>query len=441
MKDPFQNSRQDSRSPKNSTGFSKAPGADNTPDSFNRYLNYIGILVVVACVFVLGFVTGKIWGGSQGNPEVFYRITGSREDTEVVELDFDQFWTVWETLSTRYVEKDLEEQEMYYGAIKGMVDGVGDPVTIYLTPEETEAYEDGNAGKFEGIGAELGYENGNVVIVAPLEGSPAKEAGLKPGDVIMKVDGVDVTDENIFTIVTKIRGDKGTDVVITVARNGDVSLKDITVTRDEINVPSVTFEEMAGDDKDVAVVDLDRFTEASLVAWQKQWDSVMDEVEAEDPDVMILDMRGNPGGYFNAAVYAAGEFLDEGDLVAKQRDRGGNEMEYVVDREGRFTGLKLVVLVDEGSASASEILAGALQHHGRALVIGEPTYGKGTAQEIEKFADGSSLHITTLKWVLPDGRWLNPEDVVEPDKVVEFTDDDFTDGDDPQMDAALDSAR
>ncbi len=404
--------------------------------NIDQVLNLIGFLVVGVCVFSVGFFAGKFWnGGSTQEQLEIFKITGQKKNQEVTELDFDLFWEVWNTLSTRYVDKDLSEEDMYYGAIKGMVGGVGDPVTVFLTPEETVDYKKGNAGKFEGVGIELGYEDGDIAVVVPLEGSPAKEAGVRAGDKIIAVDDVSIVGESIYKAVSLIRGDKGSEVVLTVVRDGASESKDITVVRDEITVPSINFEGMK--EGDIAVVDVDRFTEASLEAWKSRWTEVMDEVKENNPKALILDLRGNPGGYFNAAVWAAGEFVDDGTLVAKQRNRDGQEFAFTVQRDGSLKDIPLVILVDGGSASASEILAGALQHYERAYLIGESTYGKGTAQEIINFPDGSSLHITTLRWVLPSGDILSREDVVDPDKKVELEEEDFKEGEDPQMDAAV----
>lgn len=410
-----------------------SPGG--TDLSINKFLNLIGVFVISTCVFTAGFFSGKIWGGISDTsiPEVF-EILGKNPESDVTELEFNLFWQVWETLDTKYVEKDINEEDLYYGSIKGMVSGIGDPVTVFLTPEETLEYEKGNAGKFEGIGIEIGYENGNLIVVAPLDGSPAYQAGLRAGDKILKVDGEDVVGENIFKVVSRIRGDKGTDVVLTVMHKSSVEMVDITVTRGEISVSSVTFD---GIESGIAIVDLDRFTEVSMGVWSSNWDSVMDEVEAKNPKAIIIDMRGNPGGFFNAAVWAAGDFLESGSLVAKQRNRDGVEFDFSVEREGQFLDVPIVVLVDGGSASASEILAGALQFYGRAYIIGESTYGKGTAQEIVEYSGGSSLHITTLKWVLPDGKALCKDRVIQPDKVVEYSSEAFENGDDPQMEEAI----
>lgn len=423
------------------TDYSKnSTQTSESSNSINTILNVVGLIFLGFFVLTIGFVGGKLWGGGINDlvDSPMYKIVGKRDNQEVTELDFDKFWEVWGDLSSGYVEKDLPEEDMYYGAIKGMVAGIDDPATVFLTPEETEQYELGNQGKFEGIGAELGYEDGWVVVVTPLEGSPAMEAGIKAGDKIYRVDGEDVTNKDIYQVVDLIRGEKGSDVEITVIRNGAAEAKDITVTRGEITVASVSYEEKDGD---VFVIDVDRFTEASPSAWREKWNTVVDEVIEEDPEGVVLDLRGNPGGYFSSAVWAAGEFLEKGDVVVKQRDRNGSEKKFSVTRDGRLQDVELVVLVDGGSASASEILAGALQHYDRAEIIGEDTYGKGTAQDIIEYTDGSSLHITIYKWILPDGRWLNPDDVIEPDTEVEFTEDNFVEGEDPQMDEALESLK
>jgi carboxyl-terminal processing protease len=398
------------------------------------YLSFIGFLLVAFCLTVGGFFAGKYWGGGGDvGQKVVYSITGSKENAEVTTLNFDLFWDVWDTLKGGYVETDLPEQDMYYGAIKGMVDGIGDPVTLFLTPDETQQYNESNQGLFEGIGAELGYEDGVVVVVTPLEGSPAKEAGLRPGDRILAVDGVDVLGETVFEVVARIRGEEGTSVTITITHEGESNSEDVVVERKEISVPSISYE---GTENGVAVVNVDRFTEASMTAWQTLWNDTIDEVLADEPDAMILDLRGNPGGYFNAAVWAAGEFLPDGTLVSQQKDRNDQMVDFTVNRDGSLLSIPLVVLVDGGSASASEILAGALKYHERAYIIGENTYGKGTAQQIIDYSDGSSLHITTVKWLLPDGTWLNPENVIVPDQEVVLSDDDFKEGKDPQLDAA-----
>ncbi|MFH1547110.1 MAG: S41 family peptidase [bacterium] len=398
-------------------------------NSMTKLLNIVGVFVVLSCVFATGYLVGSNWGtGSIDSP--IFRLIGSSTNKDVTTLDFDLFWQVWSDLKEGYVEGDISEEDLFYGAIKGLVESVGDPVTVFLSPEETQDYLESNEGKFEGIGAELGYDDGNIIVISPLSGSPAEEAGLLSRDVILAVDDTEITDQNIYEVVSMIRGDEGTTVVLTIGRDNETL--DVEITRGEITVTSVELDSV---EDGVAIIDLDRFTESSASAWMTRWDEVVQQVVDSEADTVVLDMRGNPGGYFNAAIWAAGDFLEEGTLVAKQVDRNGNENEFTVEREGNLLDVKLVVLLDEGSASSSEILAGALQYHDRAYIIGENTFGKGTAQEVINYNDGSSLHITTLNWVLPDGRVLSKAEVIEPDKEVEYNSDDFVEGRDPQLDA------
>jgi len=405
----------------------------------NSVAKFVGVLILVVCMFVIGFVSGRLFEDSP-RVDIKKRVSFSGDlSGDDVDVDFNLFWQVWNELEGGYVDDSkIDEEKMFYGAIKGFVNSYDDPATIFLTPGETKDYNDSSQGKyFEGIGAELGYEDGSVIVISPLEGSPAVKAGIRPGDLIMKVDGEDLKpSESIFDIVKKIRGEAGTDVVLTVLHKGDTKVQDITITRSAITVPSMDFEKVGGSN-DIVMIDLARFTDSSLGAWEKNWDDTVDEVLKSGADKLILDLRGNPGGYFNAAIYAANEFLTKGTLIAMQEDQYGATQKYKATRKGRLSDIELIVLVDGGSASASEILAGALQKNSRGTIVGENTYGKGTAQSVVPFADGSSLHITVMKWLLPDGKWLNRENVIEPDKLVEITDEDFTEGNDPQLDKAV----
>jgi len=289
---------------------------------------------------------------------------------------------------------------------------------------------------FEGIGAELGYKDGVIVVISPLEGSPAKAAGVLPGAVILKVDGEDVKrSDTVYDVVKKIRGEKGTGVVLDLAQGPDMELEEITIVRDEITIPSMSFEQTG--EGDIYTIKVGRFTEASLPVWNAVWDKTVDEFLETGADKLILDLRGNPGGFFDASLYAAAEFLKENTVIAKQEDRKGETQDYKVSRKGRLLDVDVVVLVNEGSASSSEILAGALQKNNRAQVLGVETYGKGTAQRLIDLYDGSSLHLTIVKWLLPDGIWLNPENVIIPDIEVELTVEDFEVGVDPQLEKAI----
>ena len=354
-------------------------------------------------------------------------------------VDMSLFWQVWDTLDKNYVEKDkVEDIDKVYGAIKGLVQSYNDPATVFLTPEETEEFNNLNSGKyFEGIGAELGYSDGSIIIVAPIDGSPAKEAGIRPGDLILAVDDYEVkSGDNIYDIVAKIRGESGTKVSLKVLHKGELEPVVLEITRGEITVPSMTLK-YVGDSNDVAYIDIARFTESSLSEWESKWDSVAQDVQRSGVDKVLIDLRGNPGGYFDAAVYAADDFLDTGKIISKQEDGNGNVQTFEAKSGGKLLGKKVVIIVDEGSASASEIFTGALQQNKVATVVGTKTFGKGTAQTVIDLADGSSVHVTILKWLLPDGTWLNEENPITPDVEVENSVEDFVKGFDRQYNEAL----
>jgi len=354
-------------------------------------------------------------------------------------VDMSLFWQVWDTLDKNYVEKDkVEDTDKVYGAIKGLVQSYNDPATVFLTPEETKEFNDLNSGKyFEGIGAELGYSDGSIIIVAPIDGSPAKEAGIRPGDLILAVDDYEVkSGDNIYDIVAKIRGESGTKVSLKVLHKGELEPVVLEITRGEITVPSMTLK-YVGDSNDVAYIDIARFTESSLSEWESKWDSVAQDVQRSGVDKVLIDLRGNPGGYFDAAVYAADDFLDTGKIISKQEDGNGNVQTFEAKSCGKLLGKKVVIIVDEGSASASEIFTGALQQNKVATVVGTKTFGKGTAQTVIDLADGSSVHVTILKWLLPDGTWLNEENPITPDVEVENSAEDFVKGFDRQYNEAL----
>jgi carboxyl-terminal processing protease len=387
----------------------------------------VGTVLLVFFVFIFGFVIGKNY-----NPN----ITSNSSSNNV---DFSLFWNVWNTLEDEYVDEDAVDSEtMLYGSIKGMVSSLEDPATVFLDPEETEEFELSSKGKyFEGIGAELGYENGVVIIVAPIAGTPADKAGLRPGDVILRVgDHEVVSSDTVYDLVALIRGEAGTTVEMEILHTGDIESTIVNITREEITVPSMSWE-LVGEDEDIALINLDRFTDSSYSEWVSNWDNIVEDIVDSGVDKIILDLRSNPGGYFDAAVYAANDFLKDGKIISQQKDKDGVVDVFKADGSGRLLDKEVVVLVDSGSASASEILAGALQQNDRAQLVGEETYGKGTAQSVIDFSDGSSLHITILKWLLPDGTSLTNDSPIVPDIEVEYTNEDFVNGDDPRMEKAL----
>lgn len=394
-------------------------------------LKNFGIVILAVCMLAIGFTAGKL---------IKVDPMQSLQSLISDEPDLSLFWSVWSIMQSEFVSsEEISNEEMQYGAIRGLVDAYGDPATVFLSPEETELFDSTNEGKyFEGIGAELGYEDRNIIIVSPIDGSPAKEAGIRPGDYILAVDGEELhSGDNIYEVVNMIRGEAGTQVTLTVLHKGDLESTDIEITRGEITVPSMSLEFKEG----VACIDIARFTDSSYVAWINAWDNIVSEIKANGTKEVILDLRGNPGGYFDAAVYAADDFLSGTELISYQEDGNGKKQSFTSTNGGDLTDVELVVLIDAGSASASEILAGALSQNDRASIVGESTYGKGTAQAIEEFTDGSSLHVTVFKWLLPDGVWISRDNPIVPDFEVEFTTEDFTNGDDPQFEKALELFR
>lgn len=398
----------------------------------NRGIKTFGLLFLLVVTFSLGILFGRTFTSPAGG---LLGVLNSRE----ADVDMSLFWEVWNVMESRYVEKDkVDLQDKVYGAIKGLVDSYEDPATIFLNPEETQQFNDSNEGKyFEGIGAELGYEDGAIVVVSPLDGSPAKSAGIRAGDYILAVDDVEISQNaNIYEVVDMIRGESGSTVKLRILHKGELAPTDIEITRGEITVPSMSVE-FIGENSNVAVIDIARFTDSSYSAWIDKWDQVVEEVNRRGIKKVIVDLRGNPGGYFDAAVYAADDFLSKDTVIAKQEDGNGRVETFSAKNGGRLLDTEVVVLVDAGSASASEIFAGALQKNDRAQVVGTKTYGKGTAQSVLDLSNGATLHVTVLKWLLPDGEWLNRENPIVPDVEVENTTDDFVKGLDPQREKAL----
>lgn len=389
-----------------------------------------GVLILTVVAFCGGIIFGRNIGPVSDGVLTF---NSSKS------VNFDLFWDVWEILEDRYVEEEkVSQSDRVNGAIKGLVDSYDDPATIFLTPQETADFNDLNSGKyFEGIGAELGYSEGSIIVVSPLDGSPAKAAGIRPGDYILSVDDYEVKNgDNVYEIVEKIRGEADSTVKLTVLHKGELEPIEIEIIRGEITVPSMTLS-YVGDKKDIAFIDIARFTESSLEVWNNKWDEVVQDIDSKNIDKVLIDLRGNPGGYFDAGVYAADDFLDIGKIISQQEDGKGNVQSFDSTKGGRLLGKKVVVLVDEGSASASEIFAGALQQNGIATIVGTKTYGKGTAQSIVDLSSGASLHITVLKWLLPDGSWLNKENTITPNVEIENSVAEFIQGIDKQYNEAL----
>lgn len=345
------------------------------------------------------------------------------------DVDFNLFWNVWDLLKEDYVDRDkLNDKKMFYGALKGLVESTGDPYTVFMEPKLAQEFSNDLAGTFEGVGAEIGKKNDIITIVAPLAGMPAEKAGLKSGDKIYAIDGLSTAGLAVDEAVSKIRGPKGTEVTLTIFREGFEKTKDFKITRQIILVKSVRTE--IRNDK-ILVITITNFNDDTADLFKK---AVRLAVE-KNPRGIILDLRNNPGGYLETAIEVVSEWVDQGVVVTEQFSPE-KKNEYLNRGRARLKSFPTVVLVNQGSASASEIVTGALKDYKKATVIGKKTFGKGSVQTLEEIKDGSSVKITVAKWLTPDGYNIN-EQGISPDIEVDLTAEDYDKNKDPQMDKAV----
>lgn len=371
----------------------------------------IRVVVVGLSLMLLSGWVGFYFG--QKSSPVVYRSASDQQDMSM-------FWQVWAKLNEIYLIKDaLKSQDMIYGAIQGMTAALGDPYTVFLPPQANKESKEELNGAFEGVGIELGFKNGQLAVVAPLEGMPAKAAGVRAGDLILHIKdekrGIDQTTQDLSLpeAVRLIRGDKGTEVELTIFREGMKEPQVLKIKRDTIVIKSVELE-WTGAGNNIAHLKLTRFGGRT----ESEWQEAVKIINQREVKGVILDLRNNPGGYLAGAVNLAGEFLPFGKLVVKQESSDGKVETYSVDRQGLLLTQPLVILVNQGSASSSEILAGALKDHQRAKLVGDKTFGKGTVQEALEVGAGAGLHVTTAKWLLPGGSWVNETKGLTPDEVI-----------------------
>ncbi|MBU2592118.1 MAG: S41 family peptidase [Patescibacteria group bacterium] len=348
-----------------------------------------------------------------------YRFGFSRTPSSTMEgKDFSLFWLVWHRLEEKYLDREeISEQKMIEGAISGMVDSLGDPYTAFFASEDNKMNKEDLFGEFGGVGIQLGYKNKTLAVISPLNGTPAEKAGIKAGDLILNIKdesaNVDQSTEDLSLpeAVKLIRGEKGSKIVLTIAREGETGPRDFEVIRDTIVVDSLESDWEIRENKNFAYVHLLQFSEKAGEEWVSWVNETLSKSNPSGLDGIILDLRNNPGGYLEGAVFVAGEFLPMGRPIVWQEDYQGKKTKFSVDRTGRFLKTPLVVLVNQGSASASEILAGALKDYQRATLIGTTTFGKGIVQEPQELPGGAGLHITTAKWLLPNGDSIHEKGV------------------------------
>ena len=383
------------------------------------------LVFALAASFAGGFYLGQISGYVPPIKGVTNLGAGQPED-----VDFSLFWDAWRVIQEEYVGPEpLDFQAMVYGAIEGMVNSLGDPYTTFMTPEDTKIFLEDISGSFSGVGVEIGIRDNELRVIAPVEGTPAERAGLRAGDHIVQINKDAFTaDLTIDQAVTLIRGPEGTKVTLTIRREGWEEPRDFEIERAIINVPSLRWEMR----DEIAYVKIFQFSE------KLRSDFANLEREAfRSTDKIVLDLRNNPGGYLHTAVDIAGWFLQGGDVVVIE-DFGPAEerKEYKARGNARLYDHKVVVLINEGTASASEILAGALRDNRGVLLIGETSFGKGSVQELRELQDDSSLKVTVAQWLTPSGALIGGQGL-EPDIAVSLSDEDFEEERDPQLDRAI----
>ncbi|MBI2042565.1 MAG: S41 family peptidase [Candidatus Nealsonbacteria bacterium] len=345
-------------------------------------------------------------------------------------VDFSLFWQAWRVLEENYVDKDqIDYQQMIFGAVSGMINSVGDPYTLYMPPEDTKIFKEDVSGAFQGVGMEIGIRDNQLTVIAPLEGTPADRAGLRAGDKIAAINGTSTQGMSTDKAVKLIRGPRGSEVVLTIFRDGWKKTTDFTIIRDVIEIPSIKLE--IKEDR-IAYLKLYQFSEAARSSFKE---SAVDIINSK-ADRIVLDLRNNPGGYLEVAQYIAGWFLQEGELVAIE-DFGQNieDKEYRANGPSNLLDYPLVILINKGSASASEILAGALKDNRSVRLVGEQSFGKGSVQTLEDL-DKGSLKVTVARWRTPNGTLINGTGLT-PDVEVGLTDEDFENDLDPQLDRAI----
>lgn len=376
-------------------------------------------------------------------------ITSKEPPSSLTNVDFSLFWKVWDKLGNSYYEKkDIDPQKLVDGAISGMVQSLGDPYTMFLPQTQNNEFKKGMAGQFEGIGAELGMKDKNIIVVAPLADSPAEKAGVKAGDTILKVNDQLIAGWTLQQAVEKIRGPKGTEVSLTVVHKDQEKTAVVKITRDTITIKSLTswvkkVKEIQGikiEDKlkdksenEIAYVRLSQFGDSANQEWLSSANKLsLTLAKNKNIKGLILDFRNNPGGYLADATFIASEFLKEGVVVIEEKG-SGEKVSFSVNRKGLLLNVPLTVLINRGSASASEIVAGALRDNKRAKLIGETSFGKGTIQQAEDLGKGAGLHVTIAKWLTPNGTWIHGKGL-EPDIKVDY------DQKDPTHDTQLERA-
>lgn len=392
--------------------------------------NYLKLSIIAVAFFIIGF-TVNAYG-----PRISI---GPNSLSQKNSIDLTKFWKVNDILHAKY-DGEISAEKQSDGATAGMVASLGDPYTTYLDAKSNTELNNQLAGKLSGIGIEIGIKNNRLSVIAPIDGTPASKAGLRAGDIIVSIDGQDTSSMTVDEAVTKIRGEKGTDVKLGIIHPGS-SLQEIVITRDDITVPSVSSEIKPNN---IGYIKIRTFGNDTA----QQINNIADEMKNQGVKAVVIDVRDNPGGYLDSAVKISSEFLKEG-VIVKEKSKHSKDKTFSASGAGTLTDVPIVMLVNGGSASASEILAGALHDNGRATLVGEKTFGKGSVQEIvclkdSGFSIGADCNSDALKVTI--AHWFTPKDVniskdgIKPDVEIKLTNEDYNANLDPQLAKALEVA-
>ncbi|MBI5350239.1 MAG: S41 family peptidase [Chloroflexi bacterium] len=398
------------------------------------------IAMLAIGLFASGFAVGHVTAGGGSQLSALPLISGKTNTTVTPPPDtgtppdlqtlFAPFWEAWTLVHKNYYSQPVDDQALVYGAIKGMIQALGDKHSGYMTPAESKINSTSLSGELEGIGATVEISGKYLKIISPIPNSPAEKAGILPGDTVTKVNGEDIAGQDLYTIISKVRGPAGTKVKLLIVRDGESAPLEFEVTRARVIITSVESKMLPND---IAYVKVNEFGAKTSGELQTQLKALM----AQKPKGIILDLRNNGGGYVNTAVDVASHFIGRGKVLLIERFGDGREQKVLTQGGGLATELPLVVLINQGSASASEVVTGAIQDYKRGTIIGETSYGKGTGQiGYELSNDQGEARITIFRWLTPNGNWVH-EKGITPDIEVKLTKADRDAKLDPQLDAAL----
>ncbi|HPN96326.1 MAG TPA: S41 family peptidase [Candidatus Moranbacteria bacterium] len=399
---------------------------------FKKYLSFFALVFLLYGSFYLGFSQGKKNQEAVDEKPVvpISQSVVSNKFSNENKVDFSLFWRVWDLVREKHINKNnLDAQKMVYGAINGMLKATGDPYSNFFNPSDTKSFSQEIEGSFDGIGAELGVKDDVLTIVAPLEGSPAQKAGLRSGDKILKINNTISADMTADDAVDLIRGKKGTEVRLTILHLGDQETKEVAIIRDKIEIKSVSLENR--EDK-IAYLKISKFGDNTA----REFNEAANKIVSEGAKGIIIDMRNNPGGLLDKCVEIANKLIPKGKVIVTEEDSAGNKESLHTNGGDKLSSIPTVVLINEGSASASEILAGALRDNQGITLIGKKSFGKGSVQELSDLPGGASVKITVAKWMTPGGDYIM-EKGISPDVEVDLSLDDYNNNRDPQFDKAL----